>query len=223
MKLKFKKQEYQTEAVDAVVKCFTGQPPSSLFKYKIDPGRDARPLLQDAEISGFANDSLKLTFPDILKNMQEVQRSQNLPISNELVGDKKTGCAINLDVEMETGTGKTYCYIKTMFELNKQYGWSKFIVVVPSIAIREGKLPKGFAIPTPVGDYNPDWAISFKEGMVKHIYFVAETKGSLSSMELRKIEKSKIECARKFFSKITSNQVKYDVVDSYGKLMEIVK
>jgi len=85
------------------------------------------------------------------------------------------------------------------------------------------KLPKGFAIPTPVGPYNPDWAISFKEGAVKHIYFVAETKGSLSSMQLREIEKSKIDCARKFFKNITSDQVKYDVVDSYAKLMQLVK
>ncbi len=85
------------------------------------------------------------------------------------------------------------------------------------------KLPRGFSIPTPVGEYNPDWAISFKEGAVKHVYFVAETKGSLSSMELRKVEQSKIECARKFFSRITSDQVKYDVVNSYEKLIQIVK
>ncbi|MFU8788072.1 MAG: restriction endonuclease subunit R, partial [Methylobacter sp.] len=85
------------------------------------------------------------------------------------------------------------------------------------------KLPRGFYIPTPVGNYNPDWAISFKEGSVKHIYFIAETKGSMSSMALREIEKCKINCARKFFAKITSEQVKYDVVDSYGKLMELVK
>jgi type III restriction enzyme len=88
------------------------------------------------------------------------------------------------------------------------------------------KLPRGFLIPTPVGDYNPDWAISFKEGSVKHIYFVAETKGSLSSMDLRAIEHTKIECARKFFveinRKIDPEHVKYDVVTSYGKLMEIV-
>jgi type III restriction enzyme len=63
------------------------------------------------------------------------------------------------------------------------------------------KLPRGFLIPTPVGDYNPDWAISFKEGAVKHIYFVAETKGSMSSMDLREIEKTKIKCARKFFER----------------------
>ena len=85
------------------------------------------------------------------------------------------------------------------------------------------KLPRAFLIPTPVGNYNPDWAIAFMQGSVKHIYFIAETKGSLSSMDLRKIEESKIECARRFFAKITSDQVKYDVVDSYAKLMELVK
>lgn len=88
------------------------------------------------------------------------------------------------------------------------------------------KLPRGFLIPTPVGDYNPDWAISFKEGSVKHIYFVAETKGSMSSMKLREIERIKIECARKFFDKIakriSQNHVKYDVVVSYEHLMDIV-
>lgn len=89
------------------------------------------------------------------------------------------------------------------------------------------KLPKGFFIPTPVGDYNPDWAISFKEGSVKHIYFVAETKGSMSSMDLRKIESTKIECAKRFFNavnkRIMTEHVQYDVVDSFGKLMDIVK
>ena len=94
--------------------------------------------------------------------------------------------------------------------------------------MRKKKLDsRGFLIPTPVGDYNPDWAISFKEGAVKHVYFVAETKGSMSSMELREIEKTKIKCARKFFDdinvKFAPEQVKYDVVDSFGKLMELVK
>ena len=65
--------------------------------------------------------------------------------------------------------------------------------------------------------------IAFRQGKVKHVYFVAETKGSLSSLDLREIEKRKIDCARKFFSKITSDQVKYDVVDSFGKLMQIVQ
>ncbi|QCT01583.1 Type III site-specific deoxyribonuclease [Paenibacillus algicola] len=85
------------------------------------------------------------------------------------------------------------------------------------------KLPRGFYIPTPVGDYNPDWAIVFRDGDVKHIYFIAETKGSLDSMELREVEKAKIECARRHFAKLNSDQLRYDVVNSYEKLLEIVK
>ncbi len=85
------------------------------------------------------------------------------------------------------------------------------------------KLPSRFHISTPVGKYNPDWAIAFKEGDVKHVYFVAETKGSLDSLELRKIEESKIHCAKKHFKAISGDNVVYDVVDSYDKLMEIVK
>lgn len=88
------------------------------------------------------------------------------------------------------------------------------------------KLPRGFLIPTPVGDYNPDWAISFRAGSVKHVYFVAETKGTMSSMKLREIEQSKIDCARKFFDEIsehiTTERVKYDVVTDYAKLVDIV-
>ncbi len=82
------------------------------------------------------------------------------------------------------------------------------------------KLPRGFFIPTPVGDYNPDWAIAFRtKGTVKHIYFVAETKGSLSEMELRPVEKAKIDCAKKFFAKLGTEQVTYDAVKSYDDLM----
>lgn len=84
------------------------------------------------------------------------------------------------------------------------------------------KLPDGFYISTPVGHYNPDWAIAFYEGSVKHIYFVAETKGSMSSMQLRLIEESKIHCAREHFKAISSDSVVYDVVDSYKSLMEKV-
>lgn len=84
------------------------------------------------------------------------------------------------------------------------------------------KLPDGFYISTPVGKYNPDWAIAFYEGTVKHIYFVAETKGSMSSMQLRLIEESKIHCAKEHFKAISSDNVVYDVVDSYKSLMEKV-
>jgi type III restriction enzyme len=85
------------------------------------------------------------------------------------------------------------------------------------------KLPRGFYINTPVGKYNPDWAIAFYEGKVKHIYFVAETKGDMSSMELREIEKAKAHCAREHFHAISGENVKYDVVDSYDRLWELVQ
>ena len=84
------------------------------------------------------------------------------------------------------------------------------------------KLPDGFYISTPVGHYNPDWAIAFYEGNVKHIYFVAETKGSMNSMQLRLIEESKIHCAREHFKAISNGNVVYDVVDSYKSLLEKV-
>ena len=84
------------------------------------------------------------------------------------------------------------------------------------------KLPNSFYISTPVGHYNPDWAIAFYEGKVKHIYFVAETKGSMSSLQLREIEKSKIHCAREHFKAISGNNVVYDVVDSYEALLNKV-
>ena len=98
---------------------------------------------------------------------------------------------------------------------------------VSSDVVVYAKLPRGFLIPTPVGDYNPDWAVAFKEGAVKHIYFVAETKGSLSSMALREIEKTKIQCARRFFEsmnpRFAHDSVRYDVVDSFSRLMEVVR
>jgi type III restriction enzyme len=133
MKLKFKVQPYQTQAVNAVVDCFAGQPRSVGITYRIDPGRKAQ---TSAFEEGFKNADLALTELQVQDNIKDVQHRQNLPISDHLVAS--AGCSINLDIEMETGTGKTYCYIKTIFEMNKQYGWSKFIIMVPSIAIREG-------------------------------------------------------------------------------------
>jgi type III restriction enzyme len=84
------------------------------------------------------------------------------------------------------------------------------------------KLPKGFAIPTPLGNYSPDWAIAFNEGSLKHIYFIAETKGSMSSLDLRPIEKAKINCAKKLFNEISNNEVRYHEVDSYESLLGIM-
>ncbi len=140
MKLKFKIQPYQTHAVTSVVDCFAGQPNLSGVKYRIDTGADktrsGHTQPRNLELDGFKNSELTLTGTQLLQNIVNVQKHQNLPLSDKLVSSP--ACKLNLDVEMETGTGKTYCYIKTIFELNQQYGWSKFIIVVPSVAIREG-------------------------------------------------------------------------------------
>ena len=139
MKLQFTHKAYQAAAVDAVADCFAGQPIAEGISYRLDPGKLTAAQTQaemDYGTEAFRNASLGLTPESVLANIQRVQRGQNLPQSTKLVATKSAG--VNLDVEMETGTGKTYCYIKTMFELHRRYGWSKFVIVVPSIAIREG-------------------------------------------------------------------------------------
>lgn len=140
MKLKFRIQKFQTEAVKSVTDCFNGQPNESMANYRIDPGRVKQQRVFE---KGFKNTKIEISPDQVLENIKKVQTNQNLPVSASLIKSKV--CPINLDIEMETGTGKTYCYIKTMFEMNKLYGWSKFIVVVPSIAIREG-VKKSFEI-----------------------------------------------------------------------------
>lgn len=144
MKLQFKVQQYQTEAVDAVVEAFAGQPKHDGISYRIDPGKVnpvAAPGLFETSSTpdaGLRNAELVLSGAQLLGNVHKVQRSRNLPLAPKLVDSKAAPGAPNLDVEMETGTGKTYVYIKTIMELHKRYGWSKFIIVVPSVAIREG-------------------------------------------------------------------------------------
>ena len=137
MKFRFKTQAYQTKAVQAVVDCFAGQPHLSGLNYRIDPGRVGLGKTEDMyQDEGSRNADIRLDDTQLLENIRRVQTDQNLPVSDKLVSHASS--RINLDVEMETGTGKTYCYIKTIFEMNQRYGWSKFIIVVPSIAIREG-------------------------------------------------------------------------------------
>jgi type III restriction enzyme len=144
MKFTFKIQQYQTEAVEAVVNVFRGQGMHANAAYLRDRGIENKPadsqlsLLEDEEVyadTGFKNENIQLTDEQLLMNIRKQQTVNNIKLSSALVKDLGR---CSLDIEMETGTGKTYVYIKTMFELNKQYGWSKFIVVVPSIAIREG-------------------------------------------------------------------------------------
>ena len=143
MKLKFKLQSYQTNAVESVVDCFAGQPFITGASYRIDPGKAKNGTAALELESGVRNADLMIPDTQIMENIHAVQKRQNLPLSDRLVSSAQ--CKINLDVEMETGTGKTYCYIKTIFEMNKRYGWNKFIIMVPSIAIREG-IYKSFEI-----------------------------------------------------------------------------
>lgn len=136
MKFKFKIQQYQTDAVENTVAVFRGQPSHSLAAYRRDLGtyKQQRYAYKEEE-TGYGNHRLELDDRTILGNIRSVQNLYDIAPSETLA---KGIAPVNLDIEMETGTGKTYVYIKTMFELNKQYGWSKFIIVVPSIAIREG-------------------------------------------------------------------------------------
>ena len=138
MKFKFKIQQYQTEAVDATVNVFAGQPSKTNAQYRRDLGRrKSGTITFDEEYVGYRNADVELTDGQLLANIKQMQTNENIPQSASLSKPEGLG-ACSLDIEMETGTGKTYVYIKTMFEMNKRYGWSKFIVVVPSIAIREG-------------------------------------------------------------------------------------
>ncbi len=137
MKFKFKIQQYQTEAVEQTVSVFAGQPSKANAQYRRDLGKTRGRIVYDEEYVGWRNNDVELNSQQLLANIQQQQMEGNIPKSARLSKPEGLG-ACSLDIEMETGTGKTYVYIKTMFELQKRYGWSKFIVVVPSIAIREG-------------------------------------------------------------------------------------
>lgn len=115
-----------------------------------------------------------------------------------------------------------HLYDHIVYDSEKERDFSKELDISKEVAVYV-KLPAGFYISTPVGKYNPDWAIAFCEGSVKHIYFVAETKGSMRSMDLREIENSKIHCAAEHFKAISGEDVKYHVVDSYEHLLELVQ
>ena len=156
MKLRFKHQKFQEDATNAICNVFSGQP-NETRKFLLDQGSSssaAQSLFTDTQ-TGWANPQIHLREEDILKNLREVQKTNKILPSNKIEtltskvewddGRKQTVVKPVFTIEMETGTGKTYTYIKTMYEMNARYGWSKFIIVVPSIAIREG-VAKSFQI-----------------------------------------------------------------------------
>lgn len=151
MKLQFKEQQFQIDAVKAVVDCFAGQRlktnhftlerSKDLIKRTKQAAAGAISATLDFEIMeeiGYRNAPIQITDNQILENLKRVQFDNDIPESSQLERPKGLNLGYNLTIEMETGTGKTYTYIRSMFELNKEFGWSKFIIIVPSIAIREG-------------------------------------------------------------------------------------
>lgn len=140
MKLQFSHQAYQTRAVEAVTQVFDGQPLA-----KSDFSLAGQAASVEYANDGSIGNTLKLSDETLLANVQKVQQANGVAVSSELVksvsdNGKEGFCPLNLTLEMETGTGKTYTFIKTMYELNKVYGFRKFVVVVPSVAIREGTM-----------------------------------------------------------------------------------
>ena len=163
MKFTFKIQKYQTEAVDSLVKCFEGQQFADKVQYLRDKGLMPKIVNQEVQTelfdeqmlkqvqhdrhseldsesfedsdNGYRNAELVLSEKELLDNIHKIQ-DKNFIIHSAKI--EKTANRPSFDIEMETGTGKTYVYTKTMYELNKAYGWSKFMIVVPSVAIREG-------------------------------------------------------------------------------------
>jgi len=151
MKLQFKEQDFQIQAVKAVVDCFAGQAlktnrftlerSAALIRKAKEVAQGIATLNLETEVMediGYRNSPVQLTEAQMLKNIQDVQEGNDLHLSRQIERPKGVKLGYNLTIEMETGTGKTYTYIRTMYELHKHYGWSKFIVIVPSIAIREG-------------------------------------------------------------------------------------
>ena len=143
------------------------------------------------------------------------------------VMDEKYGTDVFTDPTIKGRLGvnamkaKKHLYDHIVYDSSNEQAFATELDTNTNVAVYV-KLPDGFYISTPVGHYNPDWAIAFYEGTVKHIYFIAETKGSMNSMQLRLIEESKIHCAREHFKAISSGEVVYDVVDSYKTLLEKV-
>lgn len=138
MKIQYRHQKFQADAAKAVVDVFAGQP-YLIPTYMIDRGSGNYQIgiNEERDFTGFSNQKIvpELSDGQILEQLNKIQRTNQIKPSDKLEGRAN---GYNLTVEMETGVGKTYTYIKTMFELNKHYGWSKFIVIVPSVAIREG-------------------------------------------------------------------------------------
>jgi type III restriction enzyme len=193
-----------------IVKILTGIKPEVFAKYRINPENFM------AEAGRLINEQ---------KASMVVEHINYDPINEKFDSAIFTASQLKVDLTKAGQKLKNHIYDYALTDSEGERNFASQLDQSLDVEVF-AKLPKGFSIPTPVGDYNPDWAIAFKDGAVKHIYFVAETKGSMSSMQLRHVEQSKIECAKKFFEEINTmyapREIKYGVVSTFGKLMEIV-
>ena len=230
MKFNFKIQQYQSDAVENTVKVFSGQPSHDATTYRRDLGKIASGnLIYEEEYAGYKNADIELTYKDLETNVKTIQSRCDIPESKALSHDLGR---VGLDIEMETGTGskaysgaksiQDYIFTDGYAEESTEKKFAKSLDAASEVCVY-AKLPRSFQIPTPVGNYSPDWAIAFNKGTVKHIYFIAETKGSMDSMQLKPIEKAKIDCAEKLFNDVSSSNVRYHKVDSYQTLLNIMK
>ena len=204
MKFEFSRYQYQTDAANAVCDVFAGQPLQERTSYIHDVGVWAKPepvftpepaqgelgfddeqpkqstfndvQLNEPDDTGYRNGDLMLSADQLLANVRKVQRNHDVPESKRLFAGNG---AVELDVEMETGTGKTFVYTKTMYELNRRYGWSKFIIVVPSIAIREG-VAKSLAL---TDEYFYTSGADNGEGYGKHINWFVYNSSNLTELD----------------------------------------
>lgn len=141
MKFKFTKEQYQDDAIQSVIDIFEGQP---LSENELDLSFDSNTSSLSFSEKGIGN-NLVISKEQVLLNIQKIQEQKQLPISEKLEptissDGKKAYTELNFSVEMETGTGKTYTFLRSIYELNKTYGFKKFVIVVPSVAIREGAI-----------------------------------------------------------------------------------
>lgn len=222
MKLQFKHQKFQADAAKAVVDVFAGQPyltPTYMMDRGLEDGEQQAIATMD-DFTGWRNERIVPELSDklILEHLQKVQRTNQIKPSDTDIFTEPT-------IKGKLGTNamkaQRHLYDHIVYDSTNERDFATDLDTNADVAVYV-KLPDSFYIATPVGHYNPDWAIAFYEGTVKHIYFVAETKGSMSSMQLRLIEESKIHCAREHFKAISNGNVVYDVVDSYQTLLEKV-
>lgn len=213
MKFNFKIQQYQTDAVDAVVNVFAGQPYSSGVSYIRDTGTLSQKP-QQLSFLALADNPEQMELEDISYNTIEGEYDSSIFTAEKATQSFDKAFLAKKAIQ-------DYVFTDGSAEKSIERKFAEDLDAAEEVCVY-AKLPRTFQIPTPVGNYSPDWAIAFYEGTVKHIFFVAETKGTMETLELRPIEQAKISCAKKLFNEMSTSHVVYHDVDSYQSLLNIM-